>query len=282
MPASGYFDLSGLFQLNQAYLVDISNGYTSENPDQTTAKLQNLKTNLATLGTAYQNANSSASAVLAQQSKMQAIVNTEQGRLDNKKNALANTKTTQERVMELNDSNRKKMIEYTKILLIFVAALFIFFVLQKLNAWFPQIPDWIVDYSAILIFSTAAIYSLVIYIKMQGHEPTNFDQIYMPPPRLLTPSQQAAQQAEAARSGNLLGTVNLGQCAGAACCASGTYWDVSSGMCVLTRPTADNFEPMFPDPAVLHIPIPSDARFYVSGGAGANEPNEFKNYIPYV
>jgi hypothetical protein len=280
--SKGYFDLSGLFQLNKAYLVDISNGYTSENPDQTTAKLQNLKTNLATLGTAYQNANSSATAVLAQQGAMLNIVNQEQDRIAKKQAAMATTTTTQQRVLDLNDSNRKKMIEYTKILLIFVAALFLFFVLQKLNAWFPEIPDWIVDYSAILIFSIAAIYSLVIYIKMQGHEPTNFDQIYMPPPRMLTPSQRAAQEAEAAKSGNLLGTVNLGQCTGAACCASGTYWDISSGMCVLDKPVTQGFEPMYPELPTNTLIQPNDARFYVSGGAGANEPNEFTHYVPYL
>jgi hypothetical protein len=279
----GYFDLSGLFQIDQAYLVDISNSYTSANPGKTVAKLIELEKDLQNLGTTYQNANSSATSVLAQQSAMLNIVNQEEARIAQKKTAMENTTSTQQRVLDLNDSNRKKMIEYTKILLIFVVALFLFFVLQKLNAWFPEIPDWIVDYSAILIFSIAAIYSLVIYIKMQGHEPTNFDQIYMPPPRMLTPSQRAAQEAEAAKSGNLLGTLNLGQCTGAACCASGTYWDVSSGMCVLTKPLTQGFEPMYPEPATLHLPIPNDARFYVSGGgAGANEPNEFRNYIPYL
>lgn len=278
----GYFDLSGLFQIDQAYLVDISNSYTSANPGQTVAQLTELQTDLQKLGTTYQNANSSATAVLAQQGAMLNIVNQEQARLDNKKDALANTTTTQQRVSELNDSNRKKMIEYTKILLIFVVALFLFFMLQKLNAWFPEMPDWIVDHSAIFIFSSAAIYALVIYINMQGHEPSNFDQIYMPPPRMLTPSQQAAQEAEAAKSGNLLGTLNLGQCMGAACCASGTYWDISSGMCVLNKPVTQGFEPMYPEPALLHLAVPNDARFYVSGGAGANEPNEFRNYIPYL
>jgi hypothetical protein len=280
---NGYFDLSGLFQIDKAYLVDISNSYTSANRGQTVAQLTQLQTDLQNLGTTYQNANSSATAVLAQQGAMLNIVNQEQARIAQKKDALANTITTQQRVMDLNDSNRKKMIEYTKILLIFVVALFLFFALQKLNAWFPEMPDWIVDHSAIFIFSTAAIYALLIYINMQGHEPTNYDQIYMPPPAMLTPSQQAAQQAEAAKSGNLLGTLNLGQCTGAACCASGTYWDVSSGMCVLTKPVTQGFEPMYPEPPTIHLHVPNDARFYVSGGgAGANEANEFTNYIPYL
>ena len=227
----GKFDLSGVFQVQQNYLTDLSDSYPGVNNAPVIAKyVLDLQDKSKEVNTSYQNADTSASAVLTQQNDMIDIVSKEQKRLDEKKFLIDQAEMGEQRKVLLTNSNRLRAAEYTKIILCAVAGLVIHVVLRVIKQKLVEEPSTqnidtlfiILHIVNILVWSITMFY---IYVNIQARSHINFNQLELPPPSLTGDSTTPAT----ANYNNLF--KDLGVCVEESCCGSDTKWDSGSGKC---------------------------------------------------
>ena len=227
----GKFDLSGVFQVQQNYLTDLSDSYPDVNNAPVIAKyVLDLQDKSKEVNTSYQNADTSASAVLTQQNDMIDIVSKEQKRLDEKKFLIDQAEMGEQRKVLLTNSNRLRAAEYTKIILCAVAGLVIHVVLRVIKQKLVEEPSTqnidslfiILHIVNILVWTIAMFY---IYVNIQTRSHINFNELELPPPSLTGDSTTPAT----ANYNNLF--KDLGVCVEESCCGSDTKWDSGSGKC---------------------------------------------------
>ena len=87
----------------------------------------------------------------------------------------------------------------------------------------------------VIIIIIGLLLCYYIYLDIESRDKVNFDELNLGNPSLLSPNDIARKQQSAGKNGDLLGSINLGYCVGAACCcdASGTVWDSNQSMCVV-------------------------------------------------
>ena len=118
---NGTFDLSGVFQVQQNYLTDLSNSYPNVNNGPVIAKyMLDLQNKVGDVTQSYKDANTSADNVLTEQNQMIDIVETEQKRLEKKKLLIDQAEMEEKRKVMLTNSNRLRNAEYTKIILVLI------------------------------------------------------------------------------------------------------------------------------------------------------------------
>ena len=227
----GKFDLSGVFQVQQNYLTDLSDSYPDVNNAPVIAKyVLDLQDKSKEVNTSYQNADTSASAVLTQQNDMIDIVSKEQKRLDEKKFLIDQAEMGEQRKVLLTNSNRLRAAEYTKIILCAVAGLVIHVVLRVIKHKLVEEPSTqnidtlfiILHIVNILVWTISMFY---IYVNIQARSHINFNELELPPPSLTGDSTTPAT----ANYNNLF--KDLGVCVEESCCGSDTKWDSGSGKC---------------------------------------------------
>lgn len=227
----GKFDLSGVFQVQQNYLTDLSDSYPDVNNGPTIAKyVLDLQDKSKEVNTSYQNADTSANAVLTQQNDMIDIVSKEQIRLDEKKFLIDQAEMGEQRKILLTNSNRLRAAEYTKIILCAVAGLVIHVVLRVIKQKLVEEPSTqnidtlfiILHIINILVWTLTMFY---IYTNIQARSQINFNQLDLPPPALTGYSSSPS----IANYNNLF--KDLGVCVEETCCGTDTTWDSDSGKC---------------------------------------------------
>jgi hypothetical protein len=72
-------------------------------------------------------------------------------------------------------------------------------------------------------------FSLVYIYK---RDKLNYNELDLQGPNILTPAEIEKNSKEAGKSGNLIGTINIGSCVGQACCSDGAKWDSSNNYCI--------------------------------------------------
>jgi hypothetical protein len=237
---TSYLDLSGLLLAQSNYLTSLNSG-----SDADISKLRAIDASLGMLLSNWNRANQSSTQVVTNQDKVNSIVQTELTRLQTKKGDIDTAMEGQKRSIQLNDSYRKRFQHYTKMVMIVIVCLAIFVGLILVGRYFPVIPSFVIDILCVLTVSTGIVYTYLIYLDIQSRAKTNFDELSLQNPSLLSTSDIQKKTANAAGNGDLLGSVNFGTCVGSACCsdASGTVWDASQSMCVV-KPTT-SFTTMF-------------------------------------
>lgn len=231
MSNKGNFDLSGVFHVQQDYLTDLSNSYPDVNNAPLIANyVLDLQDKTKDINTSYQNADSSADAILTQQNNMIDIVSKEQTRLDEKKFLIDQAELGQQRKVLLTNSNRLRNAEYTKIILCAVAGLVMHVILRAIKNHFIEEPSSqnidslfiILHIVNILIWSIAMMY---IYANIQSRSQINFNQLELPPPSMTGSSTPAV-----ADYNNLF--KDMGACVSESCCGDNTTWDSVSKTCI--------------------------------------------------
>lgn len=268
---TSYLDLSGLLSVQSAYLTSLN----PQNPvDQ--SKLADMNQQLSILNNNYTAANVSGTQVLTNQDKVNAIVLAEKQRLELKKNDIDTALDGQKRAILLNDSFRKRYQEYTKMIIIIVITLVIFIGVIMLGRLLPIIPSFIIDISCVLVIAIGLVMSYLVYMNIVSRDKLNFDELSLSNPSVPSKSDIASSTLAAQSSGNLLGSINLGYCIGAACCsdASGTVWDPSQSMCVV-KPADTTSVAMAPFTTIFLAQHQGD---FHKKRISANSPNEFERY----
>jgi hypothetical protein len=251
------FDLSGLLHIQKQYLADLSGVIQTSNGQfvDKSPYVDNLRTQLDSLYTTFGSANHSANPILDHQADMSRIVQKETDRLNMKKNSIDGALDGQKRMLELNESYRKRYAAYTTIVITIVVVLSLFAGVTWLGNAFPIIPSIVVDIISIILFSGGIVYIAVVYNGILNRDKMNYDRLDLSPPKELS----TITAGGGTNAG--LGDFDIGlTCVGEQCCTKNvTKYDETTNKC-----------------------IPIKAPFtLMSGaykGAGPSGPSEFVNY----
>jgi hypothetical protein len=195
------------------------------------------------------------SRLLENQKQVFDILNDEQKRLLKKKDNIDNVLDGQKRILSFNENYRLRIADYTTLMLIIIACIITIFCIYRISKRFPAVQSIFELLMIVVIFFF--IHRLYFkYLDILSRDNVNYNELKFTPPLTMSPDEIKQQQTENAKTGNLLGTINLGLCLGSYCCSKGTTWDIATGTCI---PNKTGFSNM-------------------SGNVDANYPNEFDRY----
>jgi len=232
----GKFDLSGVFDVQQDYITDLSGSYPNVNNAPLVAKqVLKLQDKIQDVTQSYDDANTSANNVLTEQNNMIDIVTDEQKRLDEKKFLIDQAEMEQQRKVTLTDSNRLRNAQYTKIILVFIFMVVVHIVLLLISkhAFEEGAPEGVDTIFILLhIFNIAlcVIVATYLYINIQTRSQIHFDQLELPPPNLTGD----VSSPTTSNYNNLF--KDLGVCVGDSCCGSETKWNSTTKTCESSEP----------------------------------------------
>uniref|UniRef100_A0A6C0HBW4 Uncharacterized protein n=1 Tax=viral metagenome TaxID=1070528 RepID=A0A6C0HBW4_9ZZZZ len=206
------------------------------------------------------------------QQQISDIVNKENERIDMKKSKVDNELQTQNRMITLNTSYRKKYSDYNTMYVILITFLSILCGIMVIKRFFVFIPSYVYEILYIILIPIFCIILFKKYLDISKRDDIYYDEIVKEKPTMLTPSEalkkKAEQQNKIMKSGSLLSS--YGGCIGAKCCSDTTVWDAGNSVCV----AKDGFTTI--NYAMLHGDI--DFSSVKDDFIKPNYPNEFENY----
>jgi len=227
-----------------------------------------LTSSINSLYTGLSNAN--LPGIYEHQQEIKDMIQVESDRLDMKKKHVDNALDSQKRLILLNESARERYSAYTQIIVTIVVTLLIVVALLFLGKAFPFIPSFLIDVLIIIAVLVGGFIGYFMYLAIRQRNNIDYSRLQIDPPAIMTPAQIQENANKQAKLGDLLGSINVGGCVGAACCDVGTRWDEGNSVCKPgSLPTVSGFQ-------TLSIS-------YTSGDLdriAPNSPNEFENYVP--
>jgi hypothetical protein len=172
-----------------------------------------------TLDTEIQNykGNNPMSNILSIQDDMSGIMQTELNYLNGRQSLINQDIATGERLMQLNDSNRKRYYKYVVLVMIWVGTITLVLLLVYLKRIFTDLPFNLIF---LLIITGALIWSILILYTIYTRDPTDFDKLYLTPPDF-----KATPVASATITDNTdSGYDSNGNCIGETCCRAGEVY----------------------------------------------------------
>lgn len=278
MSNNGNFDLSGVFQVQQNYLTDLSNSYPNVNNAPLIARyVLDLQDKVDDVTKSYDKADTSADNVLTEQNDMIDIVKTEQDRIDKKKELIDHAVVEQERKALLTQSNRLRNAEFTKIILVLVTCvvIHILLIVAYKHLFEEPVPSNIFTLFALAHLFNFAIWTIVafyMYIQIQSRSQINFNHLDLPPPTLTS----EASTPGTADYNNLF--KDLGLCYAEGCCGPNTKWVQETGECISdgSSPNDGNNEGFTSYSSLSTLP-----EFIPGTGTKEDEPDQEEEEKPY-
>lgn len=208
------FDLSGLLHLQRNYVLDVSAISTSL--DGSLGSIINgVQTKLTGIHTDYSSANISNKDLNNNVNQVSGILEKEKQFLNDKSNELNSELSSQQRLIELNDSQRKKQSYYNYIILVIVITLILFIILINIRNVFPFIPEFLISLLLILIITLSVGYISILFYNSTLRDHMDFDKIDLPPPA----TEEKKMGSDGKDSTNLLKSImNSNDCVGEECC----------------------------------------------------------------
>jgi hypothetical protein len=196
----------------------------------------NIQSGLNNLWATTSNSASTASSTLNRQNDMRNIIDQENQRLAAKQQQISGAVVNTQRAIALNESSRKRQVQFIYILLLLILGLLIYLFLRNIELFFPFIPSFITDFLTILAMGIIFIYIVILLRDISMRSNTNFDELNLPPPVVNQAANAAAQQNSALTTGDLLSAISYGNsCIGESCCAPGvSKWNMGTMKCVAT------------------------------------------------
>jgi len=164
-------------------------------------------------------------------STLEDIVTDEKSRLLLKKQNIDGAIDEQKRMIQINDSYRQRYSYQVQMIIVAVITLVAFIFISFLSRTFTMVPGVFFDVLSVIVICVGFFTDLYIYLDIMKRDPMHFDELDLAGPVILTPAELEAQRAAAAKSGNLLGSINISGCVGPTCCDSTTKWDAGNSVC---------------------------------------------------
>lgn len=221
------FDLSGLLYIQRNYLTDLSAIRTSLG-GTLGGSINGIQSNLNDLHTSYSTANISNRELNNNVQQVSEILDKEKQFLNDKTNELNSELMNQQRLIDLNDSQRKKQTYYNYIVIVVVITLILFIILINIKNFFPFIPDFIISFLLIILFTLSIGYIAKLFYNISLRDHMDFDKISLPPPA--TDDNKVGQ--DSSNSDNLIKSFfNSENCIGAECCSGNLAWNPYVNKC---------------------------------------------------
>lgn len=214
------FDLRSLIEIQKSYLTDLSAISMSLTPDEARNIYSDLQTDLSGISTTLINHHNRD--LYNNVSNVSSVLDKEAAFLNEKNDEIKTKITSQQRLIELNDSQRKKQTHYNYIIFIIIIALILFIILYKIRIWLPFIPEFVITLLMVIVLSVSLVYIVILFYNIRRRDNLNFDNIILSSPRV----DDSEERQKAIDSGDLLKSFNTADnCVGQDCCSSNSIWN---------------------------------------------------------
>lgn len=231
--------------LNAQYkYVNSALGLTVSDANMLTASsnITTAKNNLGEATTSLTSALDEQNNVLTQQENVKRILDREKARLDYKQESIDTIVAGQKRLAELNRSYTEKYRAYNRIMF-YVFVFIILFVIVIFLSYY--VPEGVTTILYVVLISAFMIYLFWAYYDIWRRDNLNFDKLGSQSGLLLTNGQASSSSK---RYNSITGDMqnvalgSLGYCVGKDCCSAGTYFDISSGSCLVGTDASGEFD----------------------------------------
>lgn len=181
--------------------------------------------------------------LLLKQNEVKALVDNENQRIQTNIQLVEDNLITKKRMVEFNENQRLRTEQYNQIMLTFVLAMGLVLVIVIGGRFIPFLPEFVLQGLIVIIGLATVIQMFTIYSNIQARSHMNYNELHLDKPAVDTPEEIRQNKANAAASGDLLGSIDIGGCAGPACCDSSNnvVWNESSRKCVQGFENMDDF-----------------------------------------
>ena len=223
------FDLSGLLYIQKS-VVDNS-GYGGVGVG---AQYSSIQSQLNSINNAYATYRSNTQGLLSQQNILNGILDKENTRLTDKKRLVDDELAGRKRIVDLNESYRKKQAQYVYIIIVLILALLLYIMIVKIKTFIPVVPDSVIDLLTFFLGALTCLYLYVLFKDIYSRDNMNYDQLNLAAPITATDEETLQKRRSAALKGDLLGSVaNPNTCVGESCCVNGhTVYEPGIGKCI--------------------------------------------------
>lgn len=210
--------------------------------NNTSTAINATKTNLSATTVDLSNSLVEQKNVLTQQDNVQRILNREKARLDYKQNSIDTIVAGQKRMAELNRSYTERYRAYNRVMYWIFIFVILFIIVIFLSYY---VPEGVTTILYIVLICSFLIYLFWAYYDIWRRDSLNFDKLGSQSGLLLTNGQASSSSK---RYNSVFGDAqsmalgNLGYCVGKDCCADGTYFDISSGTCLIGTDASNAFD----------------------------------------
>ena len=223
---NGTIDIS-INGINTTYKIigDVTDG----NIDVLINKYNKVVMSYTNIGTTYD-------VVLQNQNTLSNIINTEQSRLEEKKELVDTSIFEQKRAQSLNESYRQKYNYYIYIIVAIILLFVSFIVIGEVSKTITFIPSVVYDLLYIVSITVVGFFIYFTMLDIARRDHMDFSKINVNPPKELS-----ADELEKQRDSNYGGVDMMPKfCVGSNCCNpddvnNKTIWDIETGRCVIQQ-----------------------------------------------
>lgn len=216
-------NLHGIENVQARQIADITNVlYNNENPPP----LSDMQDNLMQINNSMSALNDGMKNVLSDQINVKDLVERENERLEHKEQQIDEARESQNRMLNLNDSYRKRFSAYLKIIAVLTIVLVIVWIMRLLPDYLPFIPSIVFDIVIIIAVFLGFVVMYFQYKEIQEHNPLNYDELNYSGPEFKKIDIPTSTPTPTPATG--YGPFG---CIGPQCCGPNTEWDEKNVVC---------------------------------------------------
>jgi hypothetical protein len=226
MSGETWFNINNIVQLQKDLIYDLSgNGSLLSQ-----SAINNVASNLNTISASIQN--TSVLPTLTYQNEVNNILDRENTRLTERKQAIDAAEMGQKRLVDLTTSATLRNKALNKIYIVITVALLVYLGIRLLINT-ELVPTFVTDIMVIFLVSGTFIMIVTMYYDYDKRNNMDYNMINLGEPSQMTDSTSAA--ATASSSANLL-DMRFGGCVKEACCTEGSTFNEKYSICVPNFP----------------------------------------------
>lgn len=286
---SDWFNINSIVSLQRNLINDLS-GNGSE---QSQSAINNINGNLASLNTVL--STTSVSPTLTYQNQVYTILDRENNRLIERKQAIDAAEQSQKRMIDLTNNTTLQNQAINQMYIVVAIALIIYLGIRLVSGLVPEV---ITDIMMIILVSATIIILVLMFADYNRRNNMDYNMINLGEPRDMSENGTISTSA----SSNLL-NLRFNGCVKESCCSEGTTFNEKYSICVPNLPPNDGktqpgFKYFFAEKVWFDPAVKCGANGYsvfdlscngnvvsgfttISGSIGPNEPNEFADYNLY-
>ena len=109
------------------------------------------------------------------------VIDAEYIRSTQKKKTIDDALSSQQRAIWLNESHRKRVSRYTRIVIIISIVLVIYLGVLAFRKYFPYYPEWITDVFLVIVLFIGGGLCMNILLEIASRSTSNYDELDLPP-----------------------------------------------------------------------------------------------------
>jgi hypothetical protein len=223
------YDMNGLIDIQQQYATDLTQLENNDSNDES-AYIDDLNTRSGNLYNSLQNSQVSSQNLIVNQDLVNSILNTENTRLANKKQNIDNAVVAQNRLIQLNDSYRKRQAAYINIMIVIIIAIVLLIAIRFINMTFSFIPESIFYIIYVSLITLTIMYVGFLLNNIRIRDKMNYDELLLNPPTIINPTPSGI--GKVGINVNSTSTpINNSSCVGEDCCGIGSTWNTTNKKC---------------------------------------------------